>query len=528
RDLPDLSLREPGVVMRLARLGCLHQTRLSFMRLLTRRMAAEGWSVARAVFDIDAACVGHAVYTVRTPDRAYSLVAFAHDLPADKRSDRVIAEAWDATFTLFDGVPGDDDIARLAANVPLQEAGRVSERELTLARANRSVRLWDAVVSGLARGRQPEPETLAEVGYLMRTTAMYGSGKFGAADREVYADRAELQAPFQAEMLTVYLIRTFVRDLLNHAAGIRGGANAVALDDRLAASLGIGNSTGLGMAPFLINHPRLLHNWIAARETAIARVCALPAASAPEIALFTDLLARARADARHWHSTHPRQRVRVAQLIRELCWLTHQIEAQAHLRGPFPWASVCRLTDGMEPEAQELVRSLVLEPHGALIDDLAAGLADAGSVDPFDPTMPVADVRALLETDHADALRTDWSAPEACARAWYVSEEKLEPRLGARHAEPIAAFEQPLAPARDAAALHAALTDEHDATPIGMVLLRAPELRAAVRRVQTIAEAPYAEIRDNTIAADLMPIDMLRCKLSFFGATRFDPRSDRW
>ena len=25
-----------------------------------------------------------------------------------------------------------------------------------------------------------------------------------------------------------------------------------------------------------------------------------------------------------------------------------------------------------------------------------------------------------------------------------------------------------------------------------------------------------------------MPVDMLRLKLSFFGATRFDPRSDRW
>jgi hypothetical protein len=25
-----------------------------------------------------------------------------------------------------------------------------------------------------------------------------------------------------------------------------------------------------------------------------------------------------------------------------------------------------------------------------------------------------------------------------------------------------------------------------------------------------------------------MPIDILRCKLAFFGATRFDPRSDLW
>jgi len=38
----------------------------------------------------------------------------------------------------------------------------------------------------------------------------------------------------------------------------------------------------------------------------------------------------------------------------------------------------------------------------------------------------------------------------------------------------------------------------------------------------------YAEIRDNLVGAAMRPIDLLRCKLSFFGATRFDPKSDRW
>jgi len=49
-----------------------------------------------------------------------------------------------------------------------------------------------------------------------------------------------------------------------------------------------------------------------------------------------------------------------------------------------------------------------------------------------------------------------------------------------------------------------------------------------LKRAQVIANAPYGEIRDNTISATVMPIDLLRCKLSFFGATHFDPRSDRW
>ncbi len=59
-------------------------------------------------------------------------------------------------------------------------------------------------------------------------------------------------------------------------------------------------------------------------------------------------------------------------------------------------------------------------------------------------------------------------------------------------------------------------------------LLAHPELRHVVRRVQIGMRHPYAEIRDNLIGADLRAIDLLRCKLSFSGATRFDPKSDRW
>jgi hypothetical protein len=106
-------LRPPETVMRLARLGSFHQCRLSFMRTLLRRLKRENWTFARPVFDIDAKGVGVAVYSAHGPDRTYSLVCFAHDLPPELRSDRVIAHAWDSTFTLFDGVQGAGDIERL-------------------------------------------------------------------------------------------------------------------------------------------------------------------------------------------------------------------------------------------------------------------------------------------------------------------------------------------------------------------------------------------------------------------------------
>jgi hypothetical protein len=63
---------------------------------------------------------------------------------------------------------------------------------------------------------------------------------------------------------------------------------------------------------------------------------------------------------------------------------------------------------------------------------------------------------------------------------------------------------------------------------VAELLLRRPELRSIVRRVQTVARHPYAEIYDNLVSAACLPIDLLRCKLSFFGASKFDPKSDRW
>jgi len=135
------------------------------MRILMRRMAREKWQFSQSEFAINDQGVGYAVYSAKGPERTYSLVAFAHELPANQRSDRVIAEAWDATFALFDGVPDDKDIARLQANVPYQEAGRVTASELTMSRANKSVRLWTHVVDSLAQGQQPDTDVITKVGY---------------------------------------------------------------------------------------------------------------------------------------------------------------------------------------------------------------------------------------------------------------------------------------------------------------------------------------------------------------------------
>ena len=294
--------RPPEVVMRLARMGSFHQTRLSFMRTLLRRLRKEQWLFKRNLWEINEQGFGRAVYTVYGPEGNYSLVAFSHHLPDHMRSDRVIATAWDTTFALFDGIPDTADLDRLQDNVPKQEAGRVSDSELSLSRANRSVRLWQHVVESLAAGKQPDRKQLESVGYLVRTTAVYGSGKFGAADRLTISDRPEVSGPFQAELLSVWLTRAFSIDLIEHIAKAIGGDDATVIEPSLRRRLGVGNSTGLGMAPFLINHPSLLNNWIAAREEAIARVRSLKSADEKAINDFKRCFNHAAFHVSQWHS----------------------------------------------------------------------------------------------------------------------------------------------------------------------------------------------------------------------------------
>ncbi|MEM8703694.1 MAG: hypothetical protein AAGF82_17860, partial [Pseudomonadota bacterium] len=241
------------------------------------------------------------------------------------------------------------------------------------------------------------------------------------------------------------------------------------------------------------------------------------------------LVQRSAASVDRWRSEHPVQLDKLARLKADLETLSQYLSGW-DARAERPWNTLIEWTEtSLSEEGQELVASLILEPYGALVDGLAGCMAD-GNPDAFciDGSMPVRAVRALLQESFGWAQDVDWKDPANCARAWYVSEEKLEPRMGERFEEPIADYEQPLAPARDAAAALSELDAWTPTEPIARFLLRHPEHRHTIRRAQMGRLAPYGEIRDNTISASVMPVDMLRAKLSFFGATHFDPRSDRW
>ena len=401
------------------------------------------------------------------------------DLPDDQRTDRVIATAWDTAYVLYDGIPDAEEIERICHAAPKQEAARFTERDLVLSRANKSVRLFGHVVERLRTGRQPDVDLVRRTGYLMRTTAVYGNGKFGIADRAVIEARAGLGGPFMAEMLTVWLIRLFTHDLVEFLGG-------APLDRGIKRHLGIGNSTGLGMAPFLVTHPVLVNNWMTARETALARVRAQTHLTQAQVQRLCDLAARAARHLDEWEVPDAAHQARIVALRKDWRAAGGRMTPQA-LQAPQALDRLVVWSEGQSLDVQELLVSLLLEPFGDLVDGLAECMCDpyGALVTPFADTHAL---RTAIETCCAWALAPDYACPTGSRQFWYVSAAKQEPRLGDRYAEAGAELESPLDIGRRIKALHAALPAQ--GAPLAAFLAEQPDHALAAWRVAVAQRYP--------------------------------------
>jgi hypothetical protein len=524
-----VKLRDPNKIMKLSRLGSFHQSKLSFLRSFLDEF--KDWEYKRNLFDLDGEGFGTVIYSFKKRDRVYSLVCFANKINEKERSDRVIATKWDAAFTLHDGVPSKHDIERLKNEVPKQEVGRLSYKELTLSRANKSIRVFNHVVESLSKGEQPNLELLEKVGYLYRTTAVYGSGKFGLADRFRIKNREEINGPFRLEMMLVYLVRQFTFDQVNHIAKSKRPKTAVNLDLKICKKLGIGNSTGLGMAPFIVNHPTLLNNWIISRETALKKIREIKKVKFKEAELFKTSAKNSIKNITSWNTENEYQKKKITLLLINFKKFINFIENEFSFEIDYPFNEIYLWLEKKEmcDECIEYIVSIMMEPFDKIVKPLISQMSseeDQHFNIPTDRT--VSDLKNIIEKRYPDILKINFKKKENHKNFWFISKNKEEPRYADRFEENGSELEQPLAIARDIKKLHDRIIDSKLTSTIDKFLVQNSDLRHVVRRAFIIEKFPYAEIQDNTIGEKVVPIDMLRLKLSFFGALKFDPRSDKW
>jgi hypothetical protein len=522
-----LPLRPANQVMNLERLGAYHQSRLSFMRTLVRRIFRERWKIAPSVFNLDNDGYGTVVYEVNAPHGLFSFVLFSDYLSPDDRNDRVIATKWDLTMALVEGKVDQAYIEKLRENVPKQEAGRVDARVFVLSRANRSARNFDYVVNQLSAGEQPDVAKIVEVGYLYRTTAVYGSGKLGMADWEKVKEKhKDFARPFAGEMFVCLMLRNFSLLQVEHIARHKTPDTFNPMKPDIKRYFGIGNSTGLGMAPYLVNHPLLINRWVEMRELALARVRALGSVNHQVRETISRLIDRSAQHTLETLTEDEWQTNNNKDVIKDMACLKNRIEG-----GFDSWNELVEYSEQhCSLQGQEMLVSCMLEIYPELVDELE----DFHSAEEFldlDPLMPTVKLKNIIEKRYDWALAIDFNAEGARETYWYRSEEKMEPRLGSVADIEGKKKQMALGVGYAVRKCYNQLIDYIEQYPehtTARFMVAHPKLRGIVRRIQGMNRCVYGDIQANLLDKEVLPMHLLRAKLAFFGVSKFDPRSRLW
>jgi hypothetical protein len=285
------------------------------------------------------------------------------------------------------------------------------------------------------------------------------------------------------------------------------------------------------MAPFIVNHPTLLNNWILSRETALKKIREIQIVKDQDSELFKDCLKKSLKNITSWNTDSEYQQNKIKLLLRDVKKFINHVENDFDFQSEFPFNQLYLwLEQNSCEECIEYVVSIMMEPYNDITEPLVSNMSSEEEKYFNIPTnRTVQELLEIIKTRYPNILDINFDQKENHQNFWFISKNKEEPRMADRFEEHGSELEQPLAIARDIKKLYEKLLSlKNDTITIAQFLSFNSDLRHVVRRAFIIEKFPYSEIQDNTIGKSIVPIDMLRLKLSFFGALKFDPRSDKW
>jgi hypothetical protein len=521
--MTETRLRPPSDVMAIAALGAIKPHRLSFARLLVRRMTEERWRITLAECAIDADGVGKMLYDIDANGYRLHFAIRSDDVPEALRTGRLSESRFDGMGILCHGPLDWNRLDEEMQQIQKRSGGRGSHQSLGWTLCSRSSRSFNHVVDALTTGLQPNLETLINgAPYLFRNNGYYGNGRHGTRPWTSLPADHPLAEPYFPEMLSLYMLRQYGYDLVERMAQHRS-PRAVALDPSLKRYLGVGNATGQGMSTFLTKWPQWIHGWNVLRETAFARTASL-SPTQDDVRRTTELLDRVRLtyvlDRRGDDGVFPPPE----QLADGIATLISHLA----LETPSAWSSSIRWAEAeLHPEVVNLFRGALTEVHTEVVDVLAEQYKPLMAAPrEVSPATTIGELRAQI--DEYDWIWPLSDQPGFHQHFFYRSEEHGEQRVGERSIDHGAQNETFTGVVELLRSLAKATRDRHDDETIARFLIDAPEQRFAVERVLSLADLSYSEVRADITGSDWTPGQAGRFVLATFGMEMTRAHTDRW
>ena len=252
--------------------------------------------------------------------------------------------------------------------------------------------------------------------------------------------------------------------------------------------------------------------------------------SKKEIEYFKLCLEKSKKNIDNWYTDSNYQNKKINSLKNDLIKFKEYFLKLDFKNKKYLWNEIYLWIDNyLDEECSEYLISMMMEPYDKIIEPLVKNMsADEEKYFNIPSSRKLSDLKKIIENKYKLILNINFNNKNSNTYFWFISKNKEEPRIANRYEEHGSDLEQPLAIARDIKKLYEKILNENLLKTVADFLIYNDDLRHIVRRIFISEKFQYSEIQDNTIDESLIPIDMLRLKLSFFGAQKFDPRSDKW
>ena len=186
--------------------------------------------------------------------------------------------------------------------------------------------------------------------------------------------------------------------------------NAVELDINICKNLGIGNSTGLGMAPFIVNHPTLLNNWILAREKALKSIREIKNVDKEDEAIFLNCLKKSLKNTSSWNTSSQYQKNKINELVNDLNKFLFFIknfnfQKEYAFNDLYIW-----IEKNLKLECSEYLVSIMMEPYDKITDPLIHEMSsEEENYFNIPSERKISDLRNILEDNYSEILKIDFN-----------------------------------------------------------------------------------------------------------------------
>ncbi len=168
------------------------------------------------------------------------------------------------------------------------------------------------------------------------------------------------------------------------------------------------------MAPFIVNHPTLLNNWILCRETALKKIREIKKVETQDSDLFKNCIRNSIKNITSWNTESDFQLRKIKSLLKDVRNFLDFIENKFNFEIDYPFNEIYFwLEKETCEECIEYIVSIMMEPYGKIIDPLVKEMSsDEEKYFNIPTNRTVEELRTIIEKKYPNVLIINFDKKE--------------------------------------------------------------------------------------------------------------------